>query len=266
MRAGGKVALVTGAAQSQGRNHAVTLAAEGADIIAIDICRQLDLVPYSMGTSEGLEETARLVEATGRRIHTAQVDVRNRATLERVVAEGVDKFGRLDVVVANASICTVQPHEDVDDEVWQTTIDVNLTGVWNTCAASISHLDASGGGSIVITGSTASTIGLPFYLPYVASKHALVGVCRSLALELANRNIRVNMINPTGVDTPQGHSTVLPSLLVERPDLAPIFLNSLPVQRIDSSDVTGALMYLISEDARYVTGITLPVDAGSTIR
>ncbi|WFR74753.1 mycofactocin-coupled SDR family oxidoreductase [Prescottella defluvii] len=262
----GKVVLVTGAAQSQGRNHAVAMAAEGADVIAIDVCRQEDFVPYAMGTSEGLAETARMVAATGRRVHIAEVDVRDRSGLQRTVSEGVAKLGRLDVVVANASICTVQPHEEVTEELWQATLDVNLTGVWNTCAASIPHLEAAGGGSIVITGSTASTIGLPFYLPYVASKHALTGLCRSLALELSNRNIRVNMINPTGVDTPQGHSQVLPELLEQRPDLAPIFVNSLPVERIDVSDVTGALMYLTSTDARYVTGISLPVDAGSTIR
>ncbi|WP_345341444.1 mycofactocin-coupled SDR family oxidoreductase [Rhodococcus olei] len=262
----GKVALVTGGAQSQGRNHAVRMAAEGADVIVVDICRQLDVVPYPMGTDEGLAETARLVEAQGRRVHAARVDVRDRHELDRVVAEGVDRLGGLDIVAANASVCTVQPHEEVTDEVWQTTIDVNLTGVWHTCAVAIPHLDAAGGGSIVVTGSTGSTIGLPFYLPYVASKHALTGLCRSLALELANRNIRVNMINPTGVDTPQGHSRVLPGLLETRPDLAPIFLNSLPVERIDVSDVTSALLYLASDDARYVTGIALPVDAGSTIR
>ncbi|NKY54173.1 mycofactocin-coupled SDR family oxidoreductase [Nocardia vermiculata] len=262
----GKTVLVTGAAQSQGRSHAVAMAEAGADIIAVDSCRQLDIVPYRMGTEEGLAETARLVEATGRGVHAAQVDVRDRAGLEQAVAEGVDRFGSLDVALANASICTVQPYDEVTDEIWRTTLDVNLTGVWHTCAAAIPHLVANGGGNIVITGSTGSTVGLPFYLPYVAAKHALVGVCRSLALELADRNIRVNMINPTGVDTPQGHSTVLPGLLEARPDLGPIFMNSLPVDRIEASDVTKALLFLASDDARYVTGAALPVDAGSTIR
>ncbi|WP_280418520.1 mycofactocin-coupled SDR family oxidoreductase [Nocardia carnea] len=262
----GKVVLVTGAAQSQGRNHAVEMAKEGADVIAVDSCRQLDIVPYRMGTEDALAETARMIEATGRRVCTARVDVRDRLGLERAIEDGVAQLGGLDIVVANASICTVQPHHEVTDEIWQTTIDVNLTGVWNTCAASIPHLDANGGGSIVITGSTGSTVGLPFYTPYVAAKHALTGLCRSLALELSQSNIRVNMINPTGVDTPQGHSKVLPQLLQDRPDLAPIFANSLPVERIEVSDVTHALMYLASDDARYVTGIALPVDAGSTIR
>ncbi|MHA6742436.1 mycofactocin-coupled SDR family oxidoreductase [Rhodococcus erythropolis] len=262
----GKVAFVTGAAQSQGRNHAVKLAASGADIIAIDICEQVEFVPYSMGSEDGLDETTELVEKTGARIHTARCDVRDLAGLQKVVTEGVALFGGLDIVVANASICTVQPFEDITPEVWSTTLDINLTGVWNTCSAAIPHLTARGGGSIAVTGSTGSVVGLPFYLPYVASKHALIGVVRSLALELADRNIRVNAILPTGVDTPQGHSGVLPSLLERRPDLAPIFVNSLPVERIEASDVTSALLFLVSEGARYITGISLPVDAGSTIR
>lgn len=266
MRFEGKVALVTGASQGQGRSHAVQLAAEGADVIAVDLCRQLDFVPYAMGTSDGLAETARLVEAQGRRVYTSQVDVRSREDVLQVLDRGVGRLGRLDIVAANASICTVQPHEDVTEQVWQHTLDTNLTGVWNTCAAAIPHLAATGGGAIVITGSTASTVGLPFYLPYVASKHALTGVTRTLALELADRAIRVNMINPTGVDTAQGHSEILPALLEQRPDLAPIFKNTLPVERIDAIDVTRALLFLASDEARYITGIAMPVDAGSTIR
>jgi SDR family mycofactocin-dependent oxidoreductase len=262
----GKVAFVTGAAQSQGRNHALRLAAEGADVIAIDICEQLDPVAYKMGDESGLAETVRLVEERGGRIHARRADVRDRVGLDRVLAEGVERFGGLDVVVANASICTVQPHEELTAEVWQLTLDINLTGVWNTCAATLPHLHERGGGSIVVTGSTGSVIGLPFYLPYVASKHALVGLCRTLALELADRNVRVNLIVPTGVDTVQGHSELLPRLLEKRPDLGPVFMNSLPVQRIESDDVSNALLFLISDAARYITGITLPVDAGRTIR
>ncbi|MDA3624556.1 mycofactocin-coupled SDR family oxidoreductase [Saccharopolyspora sp. WRP15-2] len=262
----GKVAFITGAAQGQGRSHAVRLAAEGADIIALDICEQLDCVAYEMGDEAGLEETVRQVEAQGRRIHAAKADVRDLKAVEDVVAEGVRKFGRLDVVAANASICTVQPHDELTSEVWQTTLDVNLTGVWHTCSAAIPHLVDAGGGSIVITGSTGSVVGLPFYLPYVASKHALIGVCRSLALELADRNIRVNVVLPTGVDTAQGQSKVLPELLEGRPDLGPVFMNSLPVTRIESVDVSNALSFLASDEARYITGIAMPVDAGSTIR
>ncbi|MEV0700280.1 mycofactocin-coupled SDR family oxidoreductase [Saccharopolyspora sp. NPDC050389] len=266
MRLSGKVAFITGAAQSQGRSHAVRLAEEGADIIAVDICRQLDLVQYPMGTEEGLAETARLVEKLGRRIHTAVADVRDKDALAAVLDSGVAELGRLDIVAANASICTTQPSEDLTAEIWQTTLDINLTGVWNTCAAAIPHLLASGGGSIVITGSTASLKGLPFFLPYVAAKHAVVGVARSLALEFSDRGIRVNTIHPTGVDTPQGHSPVLPTLLEKRPDLGPLFINTLPVQRIEPIDISNALVYLASDEARYVTGANFPVDAGNTIR
>ncbi|MEV0084910.1 mycofactocin-coupled SDR family oxidoreductase [Saccharopolyspora sp. NPDC050642] len=266
MRLSGKVAFITGAAQSQGRSHAVRLAEEGADIIAVDICRQLDIVKYPMGTEEGLAETVRLVEKHGRRIHAAVADVRDAAELAAVLDAGVAELGGLDIVAANASICTTQPSEDLTPEIWQTTLDINLTGVWNTCAAAIPHLLASGGGSIVITGSTASLKGLPFFLPYVAAKHAVVGIARSLALEFADRGIRVNTIHPTGVDTPQGHSPVLPTLLEKRPDLGPLFMNTLPVERVQSIDISNALVYLASDEARYVTGANFPVDAGNTIR
>jgi (+)-trans-carveol dehydrogenase len=266
MRLAGKVAFITGAAQGQGRSHAVRLAEEGADIIAVDLCRQLDIVRYGMGTEEGLAETVSQVKALDRRIHAGVADVRDPDGLAAVLGAGVEELGRLDVVAANASICTVQRAEEVTPEVWQSTLDINLTGVWNTCRVAIPHLLAAGGGSIVITGSTGSVVGLPFFLPYVAAKHALVGVARSLALEFANRNIRVNLIHPTGVDTPQGHSPVLPALLDERPDLRGIFDNSLPVPRIDAIDVSNALVYLASDESRYVTGAALSVDAGSTIR
>ncbi|WP_165968205.1 mycofactocin-coupled SDR family oxidoreductase [Saccharopolyspora elongata] len=266
MRLSGKVAFITGAAQSQGRSHAVRPAEEGADIIAVDICRQLDIVKYPMGTEEGLAETVRLVEKHGRRIHAAVADVRDADELAAVLDAGVAELGGLDIVAANASICTTQPSEDLTPEIWQTTLDINLTGVWNTCAAAIPHLLASGGGSIVITGSTASLKGLPFFLPYVAAKHAVVGIARSLALEFADRGIRVNTIHPTGVDTPQGHSPVLPTLLEKRPDLGPLFMNTLPVERVQSIDISNALVFLASDEARYVTGANFPVDAGNTIR
>jgi (+)-trans-carveol dehydrogenase len=266
MRLAGKVAFITGAAQSQGRAHAVRFAEEGADIIAVDICRQLDIAAYPMGTAAGLAKTAEEVRARGRRVRSAVADVRDPDGLAAVVEAGVAELGRLDIVAANASVTSVQPHEEVTPEIWQTTLDINLTGVWNTCKVSIPHLVASGGGSIIITGSSATVRGLPFYLPYVASKHALLGVTRCLALELSNRNVRVNIVLPTGVDTPQGHSQILPGLLESRPDLGPVFMNSLPVTRIESVDVTNALVYLASDEARYVTGSTLTVDAGATIR
>jgi SDR family mycofactocin-dependent oxidoreductase len=266
MRLAGKVALITGAAKSLGRSHAIRLAEEGADIIAVDICRQIGFVPNPMATQDDLAETVKAVEALGRRAVAAVADVRDADALRAAADGAVAELGRLDVVSANAAIASVQKYDDVTPEIWNTTLDVNLTGVWNTCAATIPHLLAAGGGSITITGSSAGVRALPFYLPYVVAKHALVGLARALALELSDRNIRVNVINPTGIDTPQGHSEVLPGLLDERPDLRPLFQNTLPVSRIQPADVSGALLYLASDDARYVTGTCLMVDAGATIR
>jgi SDR family mycofactocin-dependent oxidoreductase len=266
MRLNGRVALITGAARSQGRSHAIRLAEEGADIIALDICRQIDFVPYPMATENDLAETVKAVESLGRRIVAAVADVRDAAGLQAAIDRGVGELGRLDIVSANAAITSVQKYSDVTAEIWNTTLDVNLTGVWNTCAAAIPHLINTGGGSITITGSSAGVRALPFYLPYVAAKHALVGLARTLALELADQNIRVNLIHPTGVDTPQAHSKVMPGLLDERPDLRPLFMNTLPVTHIQPADVSSALLYLSSDDARYVTGTCLMVDAGSTIR
>jgi SDR family mycofactocin-dependent oxidoreductase len=266
MRLQGKVALITGAAKSQGRSHAIRLAEEGADIIAVDICRQIGFVPYPMATEDDLAETVGAVEALDRRIVATVADVRDRDALKEAVDRAVAELGRLDIVSANAAITSVQKYSDVTDEVWDTTLDVNLKGVWNTCSVAIPHLLAAGGGSITITSSSAGIRALPFYLPYVAAKHALVGLARTLALELSDRNIRVNTIHPTGVDTPQGHSEVLPVLLDERPDLRSLFMNSLPVSHIQPIDISNALLYLSSDDARYVTGTTLVVDAGATIR
>ena len=266
MRLAGKVALITGAAKSLGRSHAIRLAEEGADIIAVDICRQIGFVPSPMATQDDLAETVKAVEGLGRRIVAAVADVRDADALRAAVGGAVAELGRLDIVSANAAIASVQKYDDVTPEIWNTTLDVNLTGVWNTCAATVPHLLATGGGSITITGSTAGVRALPFYLPYVVTKHALVGLARALALELSDRNIRVNIINPTGIDTPLGHSGVLPGLLDERPDLRPLFQNTLPVSHIQPADVSSALVYLASDDARYVTGTCLMVDAGATIR
>lgn len=266
MRLAGKVAFITGAAQGLGRSTAVRMAEEGADVIAVDLCEQLGIVPYDMGTREGLDRTATRVEALGRRVHTAVADVRDAGSLRRAADTGVAELGRLDIVSANAAISTVHRAEDVTEEVWRTTLDINLTGVWNTCRATIPHLLAAGGGSVVVTGSIAAVRGLPFHLPYVAAKHGLVGVTRSLALAYSDRGIRFTIVHPTGVDTAQGRSAVLPGLLEQRPDLDGVYRNALPVQRIGAADVSNAIVYLASDEARYVTGSELTVDAGSTIR
>ncbi len=266
-RVAGKVAFITGAARGQGRSHAIRLAEEGADIIAVDICRDYGSVPYPMATAEDLAETARAVEALDRRIVAAQADVRDAAALAAAVDDGVAQFGRLDIVSANAGICTAQSWDEVTPAVWQDTLDTNLTGVWNTLVVSVPHLIAAGGGSIICTSSTAGLKGMPFLAPYVAAKHGVVGIARAMANELASHNIRVNTVHPTGVDTPMGHGLGAIDALKERyPAIAPIYLNTLPVDSVQARDISHAVLFLASDEARYVTGLEFTVDAGNTIR
>ncbi len=243
------------------------LACEGADIIGVDLCGDLETIPYPLATPDDLDETARLVGEAGGRMVAAQLDVRDPGALSAAVDGGVDRLGRLDIAVANAGVCTVQRWNELTPAVWDTVIGINLTGAWNTCVAAIPHLIESGGGSIILISSVAGLKGQPFLAPYVASKHGLVGVMRSLANELASSNIRVNSIHPTGVDTPM---LVGLSGLTERiessPDTGSVFLNSLPVDVVAPADVSDALLYLASTESRFVTGLTLTVDAGSSAR
>jgi SDR family mycofactocin-dependent oxidoreductase len=266
-RVAGKVAFITGAARGQGRSHAIRLAEEGADIIAVDICRDYGTVPYPMGTEADLAETVKAVEALDRRIVAAQADVRDAAALRAAVDDGVAQLGRLDIVSANAGICTVQAWDEVSPAVWQDTLDTNLTGVWNTMVVSAPHLIAAGGGSIICTSSTAGIKGLPYLAPYVAAKHGVVGIARTMANELARHHIRVNTVHPTGVDTPMGNGLGgLEGLINRDPDLGPIYMNTLPVESVDSRDISNAVLFLASDEARYVTGLEFTVDAGNTIR
>jgi SDR family mycofactocin-dependent oxidoreductase len=266
-RVSGKVALITGAARGQGRSHAVRLAREGADIIGIDLCADVASIPYPMATPAELDETARLVAETGARMVTARVDVRQPDSLAAAVNEGVDALGRLDIAVANAGVCTIQRWDEVTPEVWDTVVGINLTGTWNTCAAAIPHLARAGGGSLLLISSVAGLKGQPFLAPYVASKHGVVGVMRMLANELASQRIRVNSIHPTGVDTPMlVGMNGLTERIASSPDTGSVFLNSLPVDVVAPGDVSDAVLYLSSDESRYVTGLTLTVDAGSTAR
>ena len=266
-RVEGKVAFITGAARGQGRSHAVRLAEEGSDIIAVDICAQLDTVPYPMATPEDLAQTVKEVEALDRRIVALPDDVRDAAALREAVERGVAELGRLDIVCANAGICTIQAWDEVTPAAWQDTLDTNLTGVWNSMVVAIPHLIAAGGGSIIATSSTAGIKGLPFLAPYVAAKHGVVGIARSLANELAKHHIRVNTVHPTGVDTPMGSGLGgLETLLGRDPNLGPIFMNTLPVEIVDPRDISNAVLFLASDEARYVTGLEFTVDAGNTIR
>ena len=266
-RVAGKVAFITGAARGQGRSHAIRLAEEGADIIAVDICEDYATVGYGMATEADLAETVKAVEALDRRIFARKADVRDAAALKAVLDAGVAELGKLDIVSANAGICTVQAWDEVTPAVWQDTLDTNLTGVWNTMVAATPHLIANGGGSIICTSSTAGIKGLPFLSPYVAAKHGVVGIARSLANELAKHKIRVNTVHPTGVDTPMGTGLGgLEPLLGRDQLLGPIFMNTLPVDIVDPVDISNAVLFLASDEARYVTGLEFTVDAGNTIR
>jgi SDR family mycofactocin-dependent oxidoreductase len=266
-RVAGKVAFVTGAGRGQGRSHAIRLAEEGADIIAVDILQDYESVGYGMSTEADLADTVKAVEALDRRIIASQADVRNAQALKAAVDAGVAELGKLDIVVANAGICTVQAWDEVTPAVWQDTLDTNLTGVWNTMVAAAPHLIANGGGSIIATSSTAGIKGLPFLAPYVAAKHGVVGIAKTMANELARYKIRVNTVHPTGVNTPmlEGLGGLDP-LIAKDQNLGSIFVNTLPVEVVEPRDISNAVLFLASDEAQYVTGLELAVDAGNTIR
>jgi SDR family mycofactocin-dependent oxidoreductase len=264
-RVDGKVAFITGAARGQGRSHAVALASEGADIIAVDLCQQIDWTSYRGSSSSDLEETVRLVESQGRRIVAAQADVRDRDALERAVNQGVEELGRLDIVVANAGIGRVQQWDQVTSQVWQETIDVNLTGAWHTVMASARHLIASGGGSIILVSSVGGLKANPFMIPYIASKFGVTGLAKAFAAELADHNIRVNSLHPSGVDTimATGQSDAA-ELIASHPRLAASFATILPANLIPPAQISNAVVFLASDDSLYVTASAMTVDAGNT--
>jgi SDR family mycofactocin-dependent oxidoreductase len=267
----GKVAFITGAARGQGRSHAVLLAEEGADIIGVDICADIDTCNYPLGTWEDLEETARLVEKTGRQMVVRKADVRNRGELQAALAAGLEQFGRLDIVLANAGISNFQraPYER-SEQAWQDTLDVCLTGAWNTLQVAAPALIEGGrGGAMVITSSTAGTRVSTTnfdggYDAYTAAKTALVGLMQSYAGRLARHGIRVNTIHPTTVETPLGRDDRYIAWAMEETELISTeFNNALPVMAIDPIDISNGVLYLVSDAGRYVTGQTLHVDAGN---
>jgi len=266
-RLAGKVALVTGAARGQGRSHAVRFAAEGADVIALDVCTPVAEVDYMTATAEDLATTAGLVEAAGGRVVSAGVDVRDAAGMAAAVSAGVAELGRLDIVVANAGVCAIRRWDEMTPALWDTVIGINLTGVWNTCTAAVPHLLDAGGGSMILVSSTAGLKGQPFLTAYVASKHGVVGIMRSLANELASRHVRVNSLHPTGVDTPMLNGMAgLTERIEGDPDVGSLFRNSLPVDLVRSEDISDAALFLASDESRYVTGLTMTVDAGASAR
>ena len=266
-RMDGKVALITGAARGQGRSHALRLAEEGAEIIALDICDHIDTVPFGMGTSDDLAQTVKMVENLDRRIVARQADVRDSAQIKAVLDEGVAEFGHIDVLCANAGIASMGMTWDLTEEQWQDVIDVNLTGVWRSIKAVVPTMIEQGtGGSIVITSSMAGVLGLPGIAHYTAAKHAVIGVMRSLVNEVSQFRIRVNCVNPTTVDTPMIQNDAFYQLCgtTNSEDMGKVFqaLNALPVPWVEAIDISNAVLYLASDESRYVTGLTLWVDAG----
>ncbi|SEP54542.1 mycofactocin-coupled SDR family oxidoreductase [Amycolatopsis saalfeldensis] len=274
-RVEGKVAFITGAARGQGRSHAVRLAEEGADIIGVDICRQIETVPYPLAEPEDLAETVRLVEQTGRRMFARQVDIRDLAALESVVADGVRELGRLDIVVANA--CTLNGFIEswkITEQQWNEQVEVGLSGTWKTTKAAIPHLIEQGeGGSIILISSTCGVAAEVNIAHYVAAKHGVTGLMRALSAELAQYMIRVNSIHPTNVRTTMCDNEHLVNLFAggrpgakfDDPDVTRAFMDmeSMPVPYLEPIDTSNAVLHLASDEARYVTGTTHVVDLGA---
>ena len=275
-RVEGKVAFITGAARGQGRSHAVRLAQEGADIIAVDICKAIDNVVYPASTPEDLQETVSLVEQLGRRIVPAQMDVRDYDTLKDTVDAAVERLGRLDIIVANAGIGNAgNKLHKIPEHIWDDMIDINLTGVWHSVKAGVPHLLAGGrGGLIILTGSVGGMRAHPHTGHYIAAKHGVVGLMRTFAVELGQHMIRVNSIHPTQVNTPMAMNDATFRLFAphkENPgpeDFAPVsqMMHTLPVPWVEPEDISNAVLFFASDESRYVTGVQLPVDAGCVLK
>lgn len=277
-RLAGKVAFISGIARGQGRSHACRLAQEGADIIGLDICGPVGSTAkfYPPATEADLKETIAAVEQLDRRIIARQADVRDFAALQRVVDEGVAEFGRLDIVLGNAGIFQFgEAAQEITEADWRDVVDVDLTGVWHTCKATIPHLRAGKrGGSIILTASGAGIKGFANFAHYVAAKHGVLGLMKTLALELAPESIRVNVVAPANCDTDMIQNEASYRLFqpgLENPGRrefaeASTGMFALPVPWVEAIDVSNAIVFLASDEARYITGVTLPIDAGMTIK
>jgi SDR family mycofactocin-dependent oxidoreductase len=269
----GKVAFITGAGRGQGRSHAVRLAEEGAAIIATDGCTDIDIVPYPLSDKEDLAETAELVRQAGGTVLTAKADVRRFSELTAAVAAGVKEFGHIDIVLANAGIATMGTEltEEQKEESWDAVIDVNLKGVWNTVRACAPPMIERGqGGAIVLTSSTAGLKGLSSpgaygNEAYGAAKHGVVGLMRQFAVEFSTASIRVNTVHPTVVDTMMVNNAAMEKWIATFPESTAL-TNLLPVVMLQPRDISEAILFLVSDQARYITGVTFPVDAGFTIK
>jgi len=275
-RLDGKVVLISGVARSQGRSHALRFAQEGADVIGFDVLDEIKGSPSPPATQADMDETVRQVEALDRRIIATRADVRDWAAVKAAVDDGVAQLGRLDVVLGNAGVFTAPSlAEDMEDDIFLDTLDINVAGVWRTAKAAIPHLKKNAhGGSIIMTSSVAGLMGYPNFAHYVASKHAVVGLMRTLALELAPHGIRVNSVHPGSVNTVMVMNDTLARLF--RPDLenptTDDFLavsgqmNPMGAPLLEAYDISNAMVFLASDEARYITGVTLPVDAGAMVQ
>ncbi|OZE82081.1 SDR family mycofactocin-dependent oxidoreductase [Rhodococcus sp. 15-649-1-2] len=274
-RFSGKVVLITGAARGQGRNHALRFAAEGADIIAVDACEDVDTVGYDLATEDDLAETVQMVEKLDRLIIASKTNVRDLEALRAAVDSAVGELGRLDVVVANAGIAGSGVTHELSAENWHTMIDTNLTGVWNTTTAATPHILRGGeGGSMVLISSVAGTKGLPYNAHYTAAKHGVLGLMKSLANELGPQNIRVNTVNPTNVETRMLLNDAIYKLFLPdeeaptREQVVPLLndMHVLDIPYVEPDDVSNAVLFLAGDESRYVTGISISVDAGVLVK
>jgi SDR family mycofactocin-dependent oxidoreductase len=268
----GKVAFITGAARGQGRSHAVRFAEEGADIVALDLCGQIDTVPYPMSTPGDMASTVRLVESLGRRIIARQGDTRDGARIHEVVHEGLAEFGAIDIAVANAGIASVGYLWELDEKSWREMIDVNLGGTWKTIKAVVPVMIERRCGSVIVTGSSASVAGLPRLGHYTAAKHGVIGLVKSFAIELASYGIRVNAVEPGNVNSPMINNPAAWAAFTGSQEAtgeqfaeAMQVNNALSVPWVETVDVSNAMLYLASDESRFVTGTQHVVDAGNLL-
>ena len=265
-RLDGKVAFITGAARGQGRAHAVRLASDGADIIALDLAGPLPGVPYDSATPADLDETKRLVEELGRKIITHVGDVRDLDGMGAFLTSAVAELGRLDIVVANAGICIPATWDEVTPTIFKDTLDINVTGVWNTVMVSAPHLIEAGGGSIILTSSYAGKKMQPFMVNYTTSKHAVTGMTRAFAAELGPKNIRVNSVHPGAVNTPMGSGDMIAEIQrtnESNPRLAVMGTSFLNEFSAEASQIADAVAFLASDDASFITAEHLSIDGGA---